>query len=297
MSTPENPTALGTYQVVRPLADVPIGRTLLGTDATGRSVVLTLVASRRRGGHRVPGAVRGRGARGRGGAAVVRGRRRGRRRRGRPALAGRGAGRRAHAATVRRRARAAGGGGHRRVGRTPGRWSRRVARGRVRARRPHAVGRRTRRGRPAAGRARPCPRRRTGLRHPGLPGARAGVFRDVDGGDPARGVGRRGRRVRAGLRARLRGHRAPPVRRRLGGRDAAAHRRGRARPRGDGRARPLHGAGLPPQGPGPAPDGGAGRGHAGGEPGRADRRTPRWNGAAARRGRARADAHRDAPTG
>src|SRR5690242_15344995 len=43
MSTPENPTALGTYQVVRPLADVPVGRTLLGTDATGRSVVLTLV--------------------------------------------------------------------------------------------------------------------------------------------------------------------------------------------------------------------------------------------------------------
>ena len=43
MSAPEHPAALGTYQVVRLLADRPIGRTLLGTDTTGRAVVLTLV--------------------------------------------------------------------------------------------------------------------------------------------------------------------------------------------------------------------------------------------------------------
>lgn len=43
MSAPDHPTALGTYQVVRLLADRPIGRTLLGTDTTGRAVVLTLV--------------------------------------------------------------------------------------------------------------------------------------------------------------------------------------------------------------------------------------------------------------
>jgi hypothetical protein len=34
---------LGPYHVVRPLAEIPTGRTLLGTDATGRAVVLTLV--------------------------------------------------------------------------------------------------------------------------------------------------------------------------------------------------------------------------------------------------------------
>ena len=43
MSAPDHPAALGTYQVVRLLADRPIGRTLLGTDTTGRAVVLTLV--------------------------------------------------------------------------------------------------------------------------------------------------------------------------------------------------------------------------------------------------------------
>jgi eukaryotic-like serine/threonine-protein kinase len=43
MNAPEYPAVLGTYQVVRLLADRPIGRTLLGTDTTGRAVVLTLV--------------------------------------------------------------------------------------------------------------------------------------------------------------------------------------------------------------------------------------------------------------
>jgi hypothetical protein len=43
VTTPEHPTTLGTYQVLRPLADLPTGRTLLGTDTTGRAVVLTLV--------------------------------------------------------------------------------------------------------------------------------------------------------------------------------------------------------------------------------------------------------------
>ena len=43
MSAPDYPAVLGTYQVVRLLADRPIGRTLLGTDTTGRAVVLTLV--------------------------------------------------------------------------------------------------------------------------------------------------------------------------------------------------------------------------------------------------------------
>ena len=43
MTTPDHPAALGTYQVVRLLADLPTGRTLLGTDTTGRAVVLTLV--------------------------------------------------------------------------------------------------------------------------------------------------------------------------------------------------------------------------------------------------------------
>jgi len=43
VSAPDHPAVLGTYQVVRLLADRPIGRTLLGTDTTGRAVVLTLV--------------------------------------------------------------------------------------------------------------------------------------------------------------------------------------------------------------------------------------------------------------
>lgn len=43
MSTPDPATTLGTYQVVRPLAGLPFGRALLGADATGRAVVLTLV--------------------------------------------------------------------------------------------------------------------------------------------------------------------------------------------------------------------------------------------------------------
>lgn len=40
---PEDPTRLGTYRVVRPLAQTPTGQALLGADATGRSVVLTVV--------------------------------------------------------------------------------------------------------------------------------------------------------------------------------------------------------------------------------------------------------------
>ena len=43
MTVPDLPAALGRYQVVRLLDDLPTGRTLLGTDTTGRAVVLTLV--------------------------------------------------------------------------------------------------------------------------------------------------------------------------------------------------------------------------------------------------------------
>ena len=43
MTVPDLPAALGRYQVVRLLDDLPAGRTLLGTDTTGRAVVLTLV--------------------------------------------------------------------------------------------------------------------------------------------------------------------------------------------------------------------------------------------------------------
>lgn len=43
---PEDPVRLGTYRVVRRLGDVPIGATLLGTDQTGRAVVLTVVDPR-----------------------------------------------------------------------------------------------------------------------------------------------------------------------------------------------------------------------------------------------------------
>jgi Family of unknown function (DUF6636)/Protein kinase domain len=43
VTAPDHPAALGTYQVVRLLAELPTGRTLLGTDTTGRAVVLTLV--------------------------------------------------------------------------------------------------------------------------------------------------------------------------------------------------------------------------------------------------------------
>lgn len=40
---PEHPSTLGSYQVTRVVADLPTGRMLLGTDTTGRAVVLTLV--------------------------------------------------------------------------------------------------------------------------------------------------------------------------------------------------------------------------------------------------------------
>jgi hypothetical protein len=43
VTVPDHPAALGRYQVVLLLADLPTGRTLLGTDTTGRAVVLTLV--------------------------------------------------------------------------------------------------------------------------------------------------------------------------------------------------------------------------------------------------------------
>jgi len=43
VTVPDHPAALGRYQVVRLLDDLPTGRTLLGTDTTGRAVVLTLV--------------------------------------------------------------------------------------------------------------------------------------------------------------------------------------------------------------------------------------------------------------
>jgi serine/threonine protein kinase len=43
VTTPELPSTLGSYQVVRLIADLPTGRALLGTDTTGRAVVLTLV--------------------------------------------------------------------------------------------------------------------------------------------------------------------------------------------------------------------------------------------------------------
>jgi len=43
VTVPDLPAALGRYQVVRLLDDLPTGRTLLGTDTTGRAVVLTLV--------------------------------------------------------------------------------------------------------------------------------------------------------------------------------------------------------------------------------------------------------------